>query len=100
MDLFNKILNSNYLLSSFLFGTSICLYYYQINYQYVKKIIKDKFEETYKITNTNDSIDYELVLELKKREELEFEQNKIEKNKYTNDNFFETEFNYVYYYNQ
>lgn len=73
MDFFNKILNSDYLLSSFLLSISIYFYYYKINYQYIKKIITEKIEDTYKMTNTNDSIDLELMLELQREE---FEQNK------------------------
>ena len=87
MEFFNKILNSNYLLSSFLFVTSVCLYHYKINYQYIKKLIKNKIEDTYKITNTNDSIDLELMLEFKRH---------VEKTN-INDNFFDSEFDYFYY---
>lgn len=104
MEIFNKILNSNYLLSSFLFGTSIFLYYHKINYQHIKNLIANKILDTYKITNTNDSIDLELMLELKKEE---LEQNKNNhKNKFikktnTHDNSFDSEFDYFFYcYNQ
>ena len=108
MEILNKILNSNYFLSYFLFGTSIYLYYHKINYQYIKKITKDKSEDSYKITNTNDSIDYELMLELKKEEE-ELEKNKYnQEEKYylddkfikktnTHDNLFDVDFDYFYY---
>jgi hypothetical protein len=110
MEIFNKMLNSDYLLSSLLFGTSIFFYYHKINYQYIKKLIIDKIEDTYKITNTNDSIDIELILELKK-EELEKNKNnhndnqiynfnnKFIKKTIINDNFSDGEFDYFHYCN-
>lgn len=62
------ILNQNYLTSFILFGTSIIFYYYQINWNNIKNYIKNKIIVNYKITNTNDCIDYNLVEELKQDE--------------------------------
>ena len=96
MEILNKILNSNYFLSYFLFGISIYLYYHKINYQYIKKITKDKIEDSYKITNTNDSIDYELILEIKKEEKYYLDDKFIKKIN-THDSLFDVEFDYFYY---
>jgi hypothetical protein len=66
-----KIFNSNYLVSCGLFSVLIYLYYFNINYDNIKKYINNIIEYNALTSNinTDDSIDFNLIDEIEKIDE-------------------------------
>lgn len=87
MNIFNELAKYEYLRLYILFGISIYLFINKINYQYLHKKIHQT-KKKYLITNSNDSIDYNLLFDVEQEQYI-----------YTkNDNNFDNdELDYFYY---